>query len=158
MRRSCCNCANTYNADCSNADCTYVKTTEIAHRLQNATKSIDICVFAISNEQIAFAVIAAHKRGVLVRIVVSNCVLMNGKEIKLFRSCGIEFKYQNDGKTFMHNKFCLIDSTWLIHCSMNWTRQATEKNWESFLITDSPCLISEYSNAFEHIWLNIFNN
>lgn len=143
-----------YNTKCSTADCCFLKTEEIVVCLQNATKSIDVCVFAISNEQISISLIQALKRGIVIRIIVSNCILIHGKEIKKFRRNGIEIKCQNDNNCFMHNKFCLVDSIWLIHSSMNWTHQATNTNWENFIITDSPCLISEFSSAFEYIWLN----
>ncbi|XP_025422566.1 mitochondrial cardiolipin hydrolase-like isoform X2 [Sipha flava] len=160
LKKSRCKCTNPYNSECLDANCSVIKTAEIICCLQNATKSIDICVFTLSHERIATEIIAAHKRGVVVRIIVSNCILIHGKEIKQLRNSGIELKCQNNVNNigYMHNKFCVVDSKWLIHSSMNWTRQATVSNWESILITDLSSLISEFSNAFEYIWLNISND
>lgn len=156
LRKRLCKCIS-YNWECLDANCPFNKTAEITCYLKNATKSIDICVFAVSNKQISAEIIAAHKRGVVVRIIVSNCILINGKEINCFRKCGIELKCQKNVISYMHHKFCVIDCKWLLHGSMNWTRQATDGNWESILITDLPSLVSEFSNAFKYIWLNVSN-
>jgi len=110
-------------------------------------------MFAISNKPIANEIIAAHKRGVLIRIIVSNCILFESKEIKNLKRTGIELKYQeNYSSSYMHHKFAIVDSTWLIQGSMNWTHQATYGNWESAIITDLQSLIIPFSIGFEKTW------
>jgi len=151
-----CKCRNNLDINCIASNCSITNTKEIIYCLKNATKSIDICVFTISNELIAHVIITAYKRGIFVRIIVSNCILLHSKEIKRFQNIGIIVKYQNDDQnSFMHNKFAVIDSTWLIHGSMNWTRQATFENWENFLITNKESLVQVFSENFEKIWLTI---
>jgi len=148
-----CGCQHKFNINCQEPGCSNTNTREIINCLRNASESIDVCVFTISNQPISRAVVEAYRRGICVRVVVSNCVLLNTKEVKLFQSIGIPVKYQKDKHTsYMHNKFAVVDSTWLIHGSMNWTRQATFDNWESVFITDKPCLVDVFSEAFEKIW------
>lgn len=149
-------CHHNFKVNCPDADCSTIKTKKIIHCLKNAKKSIDICIFAISNEPIAAEIVLAHKRGILIRIIISNCILIKSKEIKYFQKLGLNIKCQNDSlNSFMHHKFCVVDSKWLIHGSMNWTYQATNNNWESCLITNLECLVREFSEGFEKIWLNI---
>lgn len=151
-----CQCRHHFNIECPFANCSSLKTKEIINCLQNAKKSIDVCVYTISNEPIASTVIAAYLRGVQVRCVVSNCILLNSKEIQQFKSIGIKVKYQSDSQnSYMHQKFSIVDSTWLIHGSMNWTHQATFDNWESVLITDIPSLVNAFSEGFEKTWTTI---
>jgi len=71
----------------------------------------------------------------------------------MFLEVGIKIKYQKNRETsYMHNKFAIVDSTWLIQGSMNWTHQATYGNWESVIITDLQSLIIPFSIGFEKIW------
>lgn len=151
-----CQCENVFDSQCSAPVCSYIKTREIVNCLQNAKKSIDICVFAISNEPISKTIIDAHNRGIPIRIIISNCVLSNSKEVNYFKSIGIEVKYQkNEQTSYMHNKYSVVDSTWLIQGSMNWTHQATIKNWESVVITDIQSLVKIFTKSFEKTWMII---
>jgi len=139
--------------NCSSPNCSSFKTKEIILGLQKARKTMDICMFAISNKPISKEIIDAHKRGVLVRIIVSNCILFESKEIKVLIKTGIKLKYQeNYNSSYMHHKFAIVDSTWLIQGSMNWTHQATYGNWENFIITDLQSLIIPFSKGFEKTW------
>lgn len=154
-RNDCKTCRSHFNINCPVANCTSVKTKKIILCLQNARKSIDICVFAISNEPIAKEVINAYERGIVIRIIMSNCILFHSKEVKHFQKLGINIKTQSDSQTYMHNKFSIVDSKWLIHGSMNWTHQATFGNWESFLITNVESIVLEFSKGFEKTWQTI---
>ncbi|XP_050539082.1 mitochondrial cardiolipin hydrolase-like [Daktulosphaira vitifoliae] len=129
---------------------------KIVNCLYSAQKSIDVCVYTISSEPLAEALVDAHKRGILVRIIVSNGILLNTKEVRLFRNSGIKTKYQiyDDGSK-MHHKFAIVDSTQLIHGSMNWTHQAAFNNWESVLITNLPSIVNGFNEGFEKTWLTI---
>ncbi|XP_022166844.1 mitochondrial cardiolipin hydrolase-like isoform X2 [Myzus persicae] len=148
-----CNCLYSFDIHCVSPNCSSFKTREIILCLQKARKTMDICMFAISNKPIAKEIIDAHKRGVLVRIIVSNCILFESKEIKVLKKTGIKLKYQKDfNSSYMHNKFAIIDSTWLIQGSMNWTHQATYGNWESCIITDLQSLIVPFAIGFEKTW------
>lgn len=139
-----------------NVDCSFKNTREIIKCIQNAKISIDVCVFTISNMEISNAIMDAHSRGVYIRIIISNCILKNVKEIQNFLNAGIALKYQNRYNTnYMHNKYAIIDSTWLINGSMNWTHQGTFLNWENVLITNSQILVIEYSKYFDKTWLII---
>lgn len=151
-RNRTCKCRIMFNELCLSVNCPSIKTREIMKCLRSAKKSIDICVFALSNKPIAAEVIDAHKRGVLVRVVVSNCYLLKSQELKRFKMARIEVKHQRDTFLYMHNKYSIVDNTWLIQGSMNWTHQAVFDNWENVVITNSPSLVSEFCQSFEKVW------
>lgn len=114
-------------------------------------------MFTISNKPISNEIIIAHNRGILIRIIVSNCILLlQSKELKCFRDIGIEVKYQKiTKKNHMHNKYAIVDSKYLINGSMNWTHQATFDNWENVIVTNSPNLVATFSNIFEQTWATV---
>lgn len=150
-----CKCRYNFNLNCPVTTCSSFNTREIIFCLRNAKETIDICMYAISNKTITNEIIAAHSRGVPIRIISSNCVLINSNEIKMLQRINIPIKSQpNPNNSFMHHKFCIVDSTWLIHSSLNWTHQGTFDNWESLLITNSESLIKEFSKCFETMWTN----
>lgn len=156
MRSRTCHCRKFFDIRCSNPGCSSIQTREIVYCLRRATRTIDICMFALSNKVLSKEIIAAYHRGVLIRVVVSNCILLESQELKRFCDIGIEVKYQKTGKdNFMHNKYALVDSEYLIHGSMNWTQQATFDNWENVIVTNSPSLVAVFSQAFEINWATV---
>lgn len=150
-----CRCQIINDIQCRNAKCPNVRLRQIICCLKKATKSIDICVFAVSNKILATVICESQSRGIKVRLIINNCILMHSIEIKRIKSSGIPIQYQDDEVKYMHHKFCLVDSTYLINGSMNWTYQAVFENWENVLITNQPNITSEFSKCFEKIWSTI---
>lgn len=152
-----CRCVQKVNANCKDVNCSIVQTSKIIKCLQQAEKSIDICMFSISHKYLSNEIISAHNRGVLIRIVVSNCILMTqSKELQRFRNAGIIIIFQKDWKnSYMHNKYAIVDNKWLIQGSLNWTHQGTFYNWENVIIVDCPSLVEAYSKNFQKIWQTI---
>lgn len=155
LLQSKCSCKSILDIQCTDVNCSSINTRHIINCLKNATKSIDICVFCLSHITFCNIICDAYSRGVLVRVIINNCLLDQSFAIKQLHSLGIPMKYQNKDMTCMHNKFCIVDSTWLINGSMNWTYQATINNWENVLITNKPSITNEFIKNFEQIWLTI---
>ncbi|OBZ83439.1 Mitochondrial cardiolipin hydrolase [Choanephora cucurbitarum] len=91
--------------------------------LNSAKKTLDICVFAFTDDDVADALIAAKKRGVSIRIITDNQQAAGkGADAKrLQEQHGIPFK--TDHTTgYMHNKFAIIDGATLINGSFNWSK------------------------------------
>ncbi|XP_050438767.1 mitochondrial cardiolipin hydrolase-like [Adelges cooleyi] len=128
---------------------------DLVNCLNLAQKSIDVCVYTISSEPLTDAIINAYNRGVLVRVVVSNGVLLYSKEVKKLMKYGVETKFQADYNVYMHNKFAIVDSSTLINGSMNWTHQGAFQNWESVLITNNPSFVRPFNEYFDRVWVRI---
>ncbi|KAI9269803.1 hypothetical protein BY458DRAFT_510474 [Sporodiniella umbellata] len=121
--------------------------------LNSATKTIDICVFAFTDDDVADVLIAAKKRNVAIRIITDNQQAAGkGADAKrLSESYGIPFK--TDHTTgYMHNKFAMIDNKTLINGSFNWSKGARFKNRENVMITNIPFCIQEFQKQFDALW------
>ncbi len=123
---------------------------------QQAQKSLDICVFTISDDRITKAILAAHERGIAVRIITDNDKVNDaGSDIDFLRSKGIPVA--TDRSTYhMHHKFALVDNHCLLNGSFNWTRSASEYNEENFSITKNARLAGDFSQQFEKLWRRFY--
>ncbi|KAI9475856.1 MAG: hypothetical protein EXX96DRAFT_601716 [Benjaminiella poitrasii] len=121
--------------------------------LNSATKTIDICVFAFTDDDVANALIAAKKRGVSIKIITDNQQAAGkGADAKRLQEAhNIPFKTDRSSG-YMHNKFAIIDSTTLINGSFNWSKGARFKNRENVLITNIPICIKEFQKQFNALW------
>ena len=118
----------------------------------NASRSLDISVFTISDNRLSDAIIAAHKRGVVVRVITDNDKLLDeGSDIEALIHDGINVRMDNT-PYHMHHKFALIDGHTLVNGSFNWTRSASDFNHENILVTNEPLLVAAYVNEFEELW------
>ncbi len=123
--------------------------------IENAQHQIDVAVFFLTNKYVTADLIAAHRRGVLVRVIVDATAAANGyTKHELLREAGIPVRVENWGGK-MHMKSAMIDGRWVIGDSMNWTGAGNRTNDENTLIIDSPRLARQYGNFFESIWRSI---
>ena len=125
----------------------------IIQREINACKySIDICVFTITDNRISELIKQAHKNGIKIRIISDNEKLHDkGSDIESLHRAGIPIAI-DDGEEHMHHKFAIFDGHRLLNGSYNWTRGASEKNYENFLISENQELLIAYKAEFERLW------
>ena len=117
-----------------------------------ARVTLDISVFTISDDRLSDAIVAAHRRGIQVRLITDNDkALDQGSDIYRLIDQGIDVRMDNT-ENHMHHKFAIVDQRILVNGSFNWTRSATEYNQENILVTDEPKLVSAYLNEFENLW------
>ncbi len=119
--------------------------------LGSARASVDVCVFTITDNRITKALIAAHRRGVRVRIVSDDDKAWDtGSDIQHLRDAGVLVR-TDQGDEHMHHKYAVIDDRLLLNGSYNWTRGATE-NHENLLATSRPPLVEAYRRHFDGVW------
>ncbi len=120
--------------------------------LVSARQSIDISVFTISDDRLAEAILAAHKRGVSVRLITDDDKAHDqGSDVFYLINQGLPVR-MDASPNHMHHKFAVVDKSILVNGSFNWTRSATEYNQENILVTDETKLVSAYLNEFENLW------
>jgi cardiolipin hydrolase len=120
--------------------------------LVSARESIDISIFTISDDRLANAILATHKRGVNVRLITDNDKAHDqGSDIFYMLEAGLPV-CMDSSEHHMHHKFAVIDKKILVNGSFNWTRSATDFNQENILVTDEPKLVSAYLDEFESLW------
>jgi phosphatidylserine/phosphatidylglycerophosphate/cardiolipin synthase-like enzyme len=95
--------------------------------LDSAQSEIKFAFFDIELESIAQALIRAHNRGVLVKVVTDNNYLGSGNQVNALEAAGIEVKHDGDSG-LMHNKFAVIDNTTVWMGSYNATENGTFYN------------------------------
>jgi mitochondrial cardiolipin hydrolase len=120
--------------------------------IDSSRKTLDICVFTITNDVLTAALLAAHGRGVRLRVITDDDKSHDrGSDIARMRQAGIPVR-MDDSEAHMHHKFAVFDSRILLTGSYNWTRSASRSNQENFLISDDPRLSARYASAFDALW------
>lgn len=123
--------------------------------LGQAKKTIDICVFTITDDRLTSAVLDAHSRGVRIRIITDNDKAADlGSDADRFLQAGVQLRVDRTAY-HMHHKFAIFDQTLLLNGSYNWTRGAAENNEENFVITDNRKLINAFSATFDLLWAQV---
>lgn len=121
-----------------------------------AKENLDLCVFSITDERLAKAIINSANHKVKVRIITDDMKTQDtGSQIKWLKESGIEIK--NDHSRFhMHNKFGIIDQRIAFTGSFNWTKTATRANQENLLVTSNHSIVSQYHEEFERLWEEMY--
>ena len=124
----------------------------ISELVERASRSIDICVFTITDDRIANAVAAAHQRGTNVRIVTDDDKSQDpGSDVFRLRDAGVPVAWDR-GPEHMHHKFAVFDGQTLLTGSYNWTRGAAHSNQENIVVTDERRLVSAFGSEFDRLW------
>lgn len=112
--------------------------------------TVDIAVYSITNPKIADAIIAAHRRGAMVRIITDRT--MAGHKSSLIDELsadGIPVRTNRRHK-IEHNKFAIFDNQRIVTGSYNWTTAATKSNSENCIFLPAPA--QKYAKRFEVLW------
>jgi cardiolipin hydrolase len=160
-------------SNCHRKGCTYAhdrtSLVRFLELLRSAKRTLDICVFTITCNEIAQELLGRHRDGVKVRIITdSDQAGSQGSDIQECRRAGIEVhdnqKYNSrtggsggSGVSLMHHKFAVIDNAQLLTGSFNWTRSAVLNNNENVLVLSesgggSGGVIASYKAEFDRLW------
>ncbi len=131
--------------------------------INSTQRTLDIAAFEWKNQCITEAVIAAHNRGVAVRMVVDDeHVIEENEEAELLDEespfmdiiqAGIP--YVDDGRSgLMHNKFMIFDGTTVLTGSMNFTARGTYTNNNNLLVLRSQRAVEAYQDQFNEMFID----
>lgn len=115
-------------------------------------KTLDGAIYGLTDEPIAQALIAAHKRGVKVRLVHDRTQAAGKRDVaQELETAGIPVHIQRGTKGgILHDKFLVIDGTFVLTGSFNWTANATQKNDENFVVLDDQA--PKFEAEFNRLW------
>jgi mitochondrial cardiolipin hydrolase len=117
-----------------------------------ARKSVEVCVFTITDDRITSAMLAAQRRGVRIRVITDNEKSFDpGSDILRLTQAGLAVR-QDETEFHMHHKFAVFDQGLLLTGSYNWTRSAALHNEENFVLLSELRLIRAFSGLFEELW------
>lgn len=119
--------------------------------IRGARTFLDICVFTITDDRITREIVAAHERGVRVRVISDDDKSLDlGSDIERLAAAGVPTALDHTGH--MHHKFAVFDHRRVVSGSYNWTRSAAAENHENILVTDDPVLAEHFLAEFERLW------
>lgn len=120
--------------------------------INTAKSKLRICVFTISDDNIANSIINAHKRGVNIKIISDDDKQYDiGSDINKFKNAGIPVKVDHT-PNHMHNKFMTADNITCLTGSYNWTKSAARYNQENILICKDKSTIKKFDIEFNRLW------
>lgn len=128
----------------------------ISDLLIQAQKTLDLCVFTITDERLATSILDCFQRGIQVRLITDDEKLYdNGSAIKDLKNAGIPVKIDHS-RYHMHHKFGIIDSRIVFTGSFNWTYTASKHNQENMLVTTNYDIVDQYTKQYEQLWKEMF--
>ena len=129
--------------------------TVVVQAIAQARETINASVFFLTDKRVTAELIAAHRRGVDVRIIIDATAAQNGySKHEVLRLAGLPVKVETWGGK-MHMKSVSIDHERVIVGSMNWTGAGSKTNDENTLLIDSKRLALEHDAFFEQLWNSI---
>jgi phosphatidylserine/phosphatidylglycerophosphate/cardiolipin synthase-like enzyme len=125
--------------------------------IDRCERTIDAAVYCITHDEISDALIRAHQRGVVVRVITDKTQAA-GKwsDDEKLEEASIPIKrggYHWRGS--MHNKFIIGDDSAIGTGSFNWTKNADKKNAENFVIIRLRYVVREYQKEFNELWSSL---
>ena len=123
--------------------------------IAKAEERINVAVFFFTAKYLTADLIAAHKRGVDVRVIIDATSAKNEySKHEILREAGIPVKVENWGGK-MHMKAASIDDQYLVLGSMNWTSAGERSNDENTLLVNSSKLTRQFDEYYEELWQSI---
>ena len=118
--------------------------------INNARLSIDVAAYSLSLNSVRFALIDAHKRGVVVRMVMES-TNMDGSDPQALIAAGIPI-VGDEQPGLMHNKFMVIDKSEVWLGSMNFTDSGTYDDNNNMMHILSTKVAEDYSVEFKEMF------
>lgn len=119
--------------------------------IDTATESIDIAVYDLDLPGIRDALIAAHRRGITVRVVAETDNL-DQPSFQDLLAAGVPL-VDDRRPSLMHHKFVVIDQRWVWTGSMNLTWNGLHRNDNHLLAIQSDDLATNYRREFEEMFV-----
>lgn len=125
--------------------------------IQSAKKSINLPMFYLTDKYVTADLIAAHNRGVEVRLIIDATAAQYGyTKHEILRAAGIPVKVENWGGK-MHMKSMVVDDEVVVIGSMNFSSSGTRSNDENTLIIRNANFAIRTTEFFDRLWESIPN-
>ncbi|MGL5675092.1 MAG: phospholipase D-like domain-containing protein [Cellulosilyticaceae bacterium] len=132
---------------------------KLIEQIDLAKYTLDIAIYAITRNEIVNSIIAAAKRGVVVRIICDKQQGVSKYEavdIQTLKDAKIPLK-ANAYSGLMHLKMSIIDDQVVTLGSYNYTAAATVENDEVLIILSDKEVIAGCKQRFEAMWKDTKN-
>lgn len=125
----------------------------ILGNINDAKKSILMAAYSFTSKDIAKALLNAHKRGVIVRIIVDDkSSRAKYSAVTFLANLGVAVR-RNGNYAIFHNKFMVIDERDVETGSYNYSVAAAKKNAENVLfVKNAPAVAKQYTEEWCRLW------
>jgi phosphatidylserine/phosphatidylglycerophosphate/cardiolipin synthase-like enzyme len=124
--------------------------------INRATKSLRIKMFVFSDPELLNAVIAAHQRGVEVRVMLNPARRTGESENEEARArlteAGVEVLDSNPAFGLTHEKSMVVDDTQAFVKSLNWATENFTETRDYAVVTSREAEVQEIIDCFEADW------
>jgi len=128
----------------------------ILDAIQHASKSLRIKMFLFTDPSMLKAVIDAHRRGVVTRVMLNprrrNGVSENDASRDALQAAGVDVLDSNPAFDLTHEKSMVVDDTTAFVKSLNWDSENLTETRDYAVITSEPHEVKEIINCFEADW------
>jgi phosphatidylserine/phosphatidylglycerophosphate/cardiolipin synthase-like enzyme len=126
---------------------------QLAAAIDAAQRSIDLAAYEFNLPLLTDALLRAHQRGVVVRVVTDDEAGFDDRETTLRQLAEARIRVVIDARrALMHNKFVIIDSTVVWVGSWNFTVNDTYRNNNNMLILRSRAAVENYQAEFNEMF------
>jgi len=124
--------------------------------IDHCHSEVDVAIYSLTHDPIAEALIRAQERGCRVRVLMDKSQAGNRyADDEKLEAAGIVVR-RDIVTGIMHNKFLIGDSRAgglaVLTGSYNFTKNATERNAENFVVLRLQYIAKEYAAEFERLW------
>jgi cardiolipin synthase A/B len=128
----------------------------ILDAIHQAAKSLRIKMFVFTDPSLMAAVVEAHRRGIVVRIMLNpkrrSGVAENDETRSTLEAAGIAVLDSNPAFDLTHEKSMVVDDTTAFVKSLNWDVENLTETRDYAIITSDPQEVEEIINCFEADW------
>jgi len=128
--------------------------------IATAASTIDVALYGLNRQSFINALIAAHNRGVTVRVVGDDEAALGEYTAgyQALISAGITVYTDTSISYIQHNKFIVIDGSVVSTGSTNFTDTGFTLNANNSIVITSTTLAGVYTTEFEEMWNGTFHN
>jgi phosphatidylserine/phosphatidylglycerophosphate/cardiolipin synthase-like enzyme len=125
---------------------------ELIKRIDESKKSIHFAIYSFTDKDILESLLNAKSRNVDIQCVFD--IVQSKGTYSLTKALESNFNCKpkkGKGRGVMHNKYAIFDNEEIILGSFNWTKNATENNYENCLFTKEKNVIDKVQENFKTI-------
>jgi len=125
---------------------------DIISWINNAESYVYVMVYSFTADEIADALVDAHRRGLDVRVVIDNEQAAGpGSVYDRLKAAGVPTRVDARA-ALMHHKVVVIDGEIVITGSYNFSAAAEDRNDENLIIIRDPEVARLYKDEFLRLW------
>lgn len=128
---------------------------QIVQQIDRARSTIDIAVYSFTSTELGHALAAAHRRGVVIRVLRDASQSHNKHDENAYllaHGIAVQQMGGHGRRGSFHDKFAIFDGKILETGSFNWTVNGERYNHENIIFFTDPDLIKAFQKEFEKLW------